>query len=162
MWHDGGIEDRGHAAFEFAKLRQHFRREGNRRVRILLRDNPCRVLFMQGIGIGVQKHYCKRRQAELSDVSHCPPAVILVERRQHLAGHVDALTNLEDAIWRHRPYRFDPAVQIPLAWDVVTPDLQYVLKPFGGEETHRRRLALQDGIRGGSRAVKDAHDSRWP
>jgi hypothetical protein len=44
----------------------------------------------------------------------------------------------------------------------MTPDLQHVLKPFGGEQTHRRRLALQDGIRGGSRAVKDAHDIRWP
>src|SRR5262249_44181128 len=111
------------------------------------------MLFMQGVGIGMQKYYRNRRQTELPQASYRPPAVVLIEGREHVAGHVDALAHLEDTIRRHRPCRFDPAVQIPFAWDIMPPDLQYVLKPLSGEQTHWRRLALQDSIRGDSRAV---------
>lgn len=81
MRHDCSIEDRSHAALEFAKLRQHVRRKGNHRLRILLRDDSCRMLFMQRIGVGMQKDHRNRRYVELPQALHRPPAVILMEGR---------------------------------------------------------------------------------
>jgi hypothetical protein len=154
----GGVERGGHGALELAELRQHLRRQGHEGAGILLGEDGLHPLLVHGIGVGVQEDHGHRGHAELGELPRRAPRAVLVERGEDGAVGVEPLGHLQHAVGRDGPRGLAPSVEVAVARDVVAADLEHVLEARGGDERGRRRLALENGIRGRRRAVKDAQD----
>jgi hypothetical protein len=76
-------------------------------------------------------------------------------------GNLDALGHLVDVARAHGTLGLHPTVEVCLARDLGTADLEHVAEAGGGEKPGRCALALEDGIGCDRRAVEHDGNLVW-
>ena len=151
---DVAIDDGGAGALVLARFGQQLARQGDVESGQLGAERVADALLVGGIGVGVQQGDRHGGDARLPHRGHRPLYVTGVERREHAAAGIDTLAHLQAQAPLHQRRRL-------AVGEVVEPrraqprDLQHVAEALGGDQRHRRALALQDGVGGDREAVHD-------
>jgi hypothetical protein len=113
--------------------------------------------FVRGIGVAVDQADGDRGQPRRLDAPCDVAHRILVQRRLHRAVPKHPLGHLEYVLARHQRHRPVGIVVIEVP-ALLAPDQQHVAKAARGDQAGGQALALDDGVGGDGRRMRDVAD----
>ena len=148
-----GVRHHRRGSLVLADLAADLRRNGDRHIRQLTRDQVPRPFLMHGIDIGVQETDRHRLDALLAQRRNQAIQRCITERQQHGAIGSQALGHLQPQIARNQGRR-PLHIKVVLFETVFIGDLQRIAEAGSGDQRAPRPLAFDQRI-GGKRGAMD-------
>ncbi len=146
------VRDGRREAFVLEDLGQDLRRGRDADARQLLLEDLAHSQLVRGIRVRVDETDCDGLDGALAEHPSDPPRLLLVERRDDLAGVVDPLCHLE-AVAAADVRRRDVLVGVPEILLRAAADLDHVAEAARRHHRRRRQVARDERVRRDRRSV---------